>query len=214
LHVLHLSTAEETELFEPGSDAASKQITAEVCVHHLYFDESDYARKGAMIKWNPAIKSASDRQALIQALKDDRMDVIATDHAPHTLAEKANPYLSCPSGGPMVQHSLVVMMDMAIGGEFDPSFIVRKMCHAPADIFGIDRRGYIREGYYADLVILDPAGGQTVNREQLLYKCGWSPLEGQSFRPAVVKTFVNGRMVYDQGKVFDENRGMRLLFNR
>lgn len=214
LHVLHLSTAGELALFEGNTPLSEKQITAEVCVHHLYFDHGDYAEKGSLIKWNPAIKSARDREALMQALLDDRLDVVATDHAPHTLAEKARPYLSCPSGAPMVQHSLTLMMDMALGGAFDPSFVVRKMCHAPADCFSVNKRGYIREGYHADLVLVDPLRSQTIDKSSLLYKCAWSPLEGRQFRSVVTDTFVNGSHVYSNGVIDDNHRGMRLTFNR
>ena len=265
LHILHLSTAKELALLSNKLKAKDKQITCEVCVQHLWFSEEDYQSKGNFIKWNPAIKSKIDREALRAALNDDRLDVIATDHAPHTLEEKSNPYLLCPSGGPMVQHSLVAMLELYLQKFFSLEKIVEKMCHAPADIFHIDKRGYIREGYHADLVLVDiaEASGQVykspglmglasgeafasegpeftqfanedperaknkassqghkpwqVNKSNILYKCGWSPFEGQEFNSRVIYTWVNGNLVYENidGKhVFDDSfRGARLLFN-
>lgn len=214
LHVLHLSTAVETSLFDSGIPLRDKKITAEVCVHHLHFDDSDYASRGSLIKWNPSIKSADDRQALRQALIEGRIDVVATDHAPHTLEEKSQAYLKCPSGGPMVQHSLPLMLDMASEGLFSPAFVVEKMCHAPAELFRIDRRGYLREGYHADLAIVDPMAAQKVSRESLFYKCGWSPIEGNTLKTSVIQTIVNGETVYHEGRLNPEIRGRRLLFNR
>lgn len=213
LHVLHLSTARELELFETGLSVEEKRITAEVCVHHLWFTDADYATRGTFIKWNPAIKTSADRDALWKALNDDRLDVVATDHAPHTLEEKQNPYISCPSGAPMVQHSLSAMLEMSALGHITLEKVVEKMCHAPARLFRIDRRGFIREGYYADLVLVDLEAPWTVNRENILYKCGWSPLEGTMFSHKVTHTWVNGYLVWDNGRLDDSRRGMRLEFN-
>jgi dihydroorotase len=212
LHILHLSTAGEMSLFQPGP-VKEKKITAEACVHHLWFDERDYIRYGTRIKWNPAIKSDEDRDALWEALLNDKIDVIATDHAPHTLDEKAHSYLKAPSGGPLVQHSLTIMFEFVKQGKITPVKIVEKMCHAPADLFRIDRRGYIRENYYADLVLIDPHKSWTVVPENILYKCGWSPFEGTEFSHQIEKTFVNGQLVYNQGIIYSEVRGKRLLFN-
>lgn len=213
LHVLHLSTADEMKLFNPGK-IADKHITAEVCVHHLWFDESDYISKGTLIKWNPAIKSADDKAALWEALRSDRIDVVATDHAPHTLQEKEHSYFKAPSGGPLVQHSLVAMLEMSKKGLISLEKVIEKMCHAPADLFRIDRRGYIREGYYADMVLVNPAHSWVVSPENILYKCGWSPFEGTTFSHQVTHTFVNGELVYDNGNVISGKQGKRLLFNR
>jgi dihydroorotase len=212
LHVIHLSTAREMELFRPGA-VADKKITAEVCVHHLWFDDSRYEKMGSLIKWNPAIKSASDREALWSALLNDRIDVIATDHAPHTLEEKSRPYLKAPSGGPLVQHSLVAMLEMSRQGNITPEQIVRKMCHAPADLFRIRNRGYIRKGYSADLVLVDPQRTWTVSPENLLYKCGWSPFTGTTFSHSVTHTLVNGQLAYHDNLVNREVRGQRLCFH-
>lgn len=220
LHVLHLSTANEMVLFEEDIPPGEKRITAEVCVHHLWFTDKDYDRLGTRIKWNPAIKSEADREALWQALGEDRLDVIATDHAPHTLDEKSGTYFEAPSGGPLVQHSLVAMLEMASKRDYPIEEVVRKMCHAPADCFQIENRGYIREGYFADLVLIDPQSEWKVEKENLLYKCGWSPFEGETFNSRVTHTFVNGRLVYDADReildnTFDDTfRGSRLTFNR
>ena len=214
LHILHLSTAREMELLRADIPLSDKRITAEVCVHHLLFDSRDYFTRGNLIKWNPAIKSARDKEALIQGLLDGKIDVVATDHAPHTLAEKQNTYFKSPSGGPLVQHSLVAMLEFCQQGILNPGQVVSKMCHAPADLFRIDRRGYIREGYYADLVLVDPNSRWTVSADNLLYKCGWSPLTGMSFTSAVTHTFVNGNLVYDQGRFQEQYRGMRLSFGQ
>lgn len=220
LHILHLSTANEMVLFEEDVPLREKMITGEVCVHHLWFSEEDYREYGNRIKWNPAIKSAADREALWQALKEDRLDVVATDHAPHTLEEKSNTYFKSPSGGPLVQHSLVAMLEMGKKRDYPIEKVVEKMCHAPADCFGIEDRGYIREGYFADLVIVDPGSEWTVGKKNILYKCGWSPFEGELFHSRITHTFVNGRLVYDPDKellndVFDEKiRGQRLTFKR
>lgn len=213
LHVLHISTAEEMKLFSPGP-VAQKHITAEVCVHHLWFDERDYITYGNLIKWNPAIKSAADKAALWEALLADKIDVVATDHAPHTLIEKDHSYFKAPSGGPLVQHSLVAMLEMSRKGMISIEKVIEKMCHAPADLFRIDRRGYIREGYYADLVLFDPAQSWTVSHENILYKCGWSPFDGTEFSNKVTHTFVNGDLVYANGAVLPGKIGKRLEFNR
>ena len=213
LHVLHLSTADEMKLFDSGP-VNKKLITAEVCVHHLWFDEHDYITHGTRIKWNPAIKSAADKAALWEALLADKIDVVATDHAPHTLEEKSNTYFKAPSGGPLVQHSLVAMLEMSQHGLITVEKVIEKMCHAPADLFRIDRRGYMREGYYADLVLVDQAKPWVVTPENILYKCGWSPFEGMKFSHRVTHTFVNGELVYADGKVVDGKIGKRLKFNR
>lgn len=213
LHVLHISTARELELFKPGP-LEGKRITAEACVHHLWFTDADYAAKGTQIKWNPAVKTAEDRDAIRQAVKDGRIDVVATDHAPHTEEEKANPYTSCPSGGPLVQHALPAMLELMHQGVFTLQEVVEKMCHAPARMFQVKDRGFIREGYYADLVLVDLDAPWTVDKGSLLYKCGWSPFEGQRFRSRVLRTWVNGQLVYANGEVDRSVRGMRILFDR
>ena len=213
LHVLHLSTADEMELFDSGP-VDKKHITGEVCVHHLWFDEHDYITYGTRIKWNPAIKSAADKAALWEALLDDKIDVVATDHAPHTLQEKTNTYFKAPSGGPLVQHSLTAMLEMSKKGMITVEKVIEKMCHAPADLFRIDRRGYIREGYYADLVLVEKDSPWVVSPENILYKCGWSPFEGMEFSHRVMTTFVNGQLIYADGKVIEGITGKRLKFNR
>ena len=213
LHVLHLSTADEMRLFSSGP-VSQKKITAEVCVHHLWFDEHDYVKYGTHIKWNPAIKTTEDKSALWEALLNDRLDVIATDHAPHTLQEKEHSYFKAPSGGPLVQHSLVAMLEMQKRGALTMEKVIEKMCHAPAELFRIDRRGYIREGYYADLVLVDPSQSWVVSPENILYKCKWSPFEGMEFSHQVTHTFVNGELVYDNGKIKEGKTGKRLKFNR
>ncbi len=214
LHVFHLSTAKEMELFTNKIPLEEKQITAEVCVHHLWFTDKDYETKGSLIKWNPAVKTQDDQDALWKALLDDRIDVIATDHAPHTLEEKNNPYMSSPSGGPLVQHSLVLMMEAYAKGKISVEKIVEKMCHNPARIFKIEKRGFVREGYFADLVIVNPHLPWNVKKENLLYKCGWSPLEGMNLKSRVTHTFVNGKLVYQNGKVKEVLAGQRLTFDR
>lgn len=214
LHVFHLSTAKEMSLFTNKIPLEKKQITAEVCIHHLWFSDQDYESKGNFIKWNPAVKTASDRDALWKALNDDVIDVIATDHAPHTLEEKAKKYGEAPSGGPLVQHALVAMFEAHHQGRISLEKMVTKMCHNPADIFKIDRRGYVREGYYADLVLVNPAMPWNVKKENILYHCGWSPFDGQTFRSRVTHTFVNGALVYQQGKNLEVKNGMRMLYNR
>ena len=211
LHVLHLSTAREMGLFSSGK-ANEKRITAEVCVHHLWFDERDYITHGNRIKWNPSIKTVKDKEALWEALLSDRIDVVATDHAPHTLAEKSNTYFKAPSGGPLVQHSLVAMLEMSRKGYISPEKVIQKMCHAPADLFRIDRRGYIREGYFADLVLVNPNKSWIVSPENILYKCAWSPFEGTEFSHQVTHTFVNGELVFHDGKVDGKAAGRRLDF--
>ena len=213
LHVLHLSTADEMKLFSPGK-VSDKHITAEVCVHHLWFDEHDYILKGNLIKWNPSIKSAADKAALWEALRTDRIDVVATDHAPHTLQEKEHSYFKAPSGGPLVQHSLTAMLEMSRKGLISIEKVIEKMCHTTADLFRIDRRGYIREGYYADLVLVDPAHSWVVSPENILYKCGWSPFDGMEFSHRVMATFVNGNLVYANGDIVSAIQGKRLKFNR
>lgn len=214
LHVFHLSTTREMELFTNKIPLEEKQITAEVCIHHLWFSEADYAEKGNFIKWNPAVKKATDREALWQALLNDTIDVIATDHAPHTLEEKSQPYLNAPSGGPLVQHAVVALFEAWHQGRISLEKIVEKMCHNPAKIFKIEKRGFIREGYYADLVIVNPAKPWNVKRENILYKCGWSPLEGTFFKSRIIHTLVNGQLVYQDEKVRENKAGQRLLFNR
>ncbi len=214
LHVFHLSTAREMELFTNKIPVEEKQITAEVCIHHLWFTEADYETKGNFIKWNPAVKTEADRAALWQALLDDRIDVIATDHAPHTLEEKKQSYLQAPSGGPLVQHAVVAMFEAYHQGKISVEKIVEKMAHNPARIFKIEKRGFIKEGFYADLVLINPAMPWNVKKENLLYKCGWSPLEGVNFKSRITHTFVNGQLVYQNSKVNDIKAGMRLLFNR
>lgn len=219
LHVLHISTRRELELFDNTLSVDDKQVTAEVCVHHLWFDERDYARLGSRIKWNPAIKSEKDREGLREGLLVNYLDVIATDHAPHTIVEKNNTYFKAPSGGPLVQHSLAAMIELSKQGLMNLPELVEKMCHAPARIFMLKDRGFIREGYYADLVILENEEWE-VSKDNILYKCGWSPFEGQSFSTRVACTLVNGRVVYEwdherKGHRFTEGiPGMRLQYNR
>jgi dihydroorotase len=213
LHILHLSTARELGLLEGKKPLREKKITAEVCLHHLWFSDEDYPRLGNRIKWNPAIKTAADRQALREAVNRNLIDVVATDHAPHLPGEKEGSCLRAASGGPMVQHSLVAMLEMASKGIFTYEKVVEKMAHQPAELFRIDRRGYIRPGYYADLVLIDPEAPWTVSPQNLLYKCGWSPLEGQSFKHKVWKTFVNGQLVYDDGQTDHSVRGMEVAYN-
>ncbi len=212
LHVLHLSTAEEMDLFS-SSVLAEKRITAEVCVHHLWFTDADYAEKESLIKCNPAIKSEHDRNALRKALIDGKIDVIATDHAPHTLDEKLRPYTKSASGMPLVQHSLLVMLELYKQGVVSLPLIVQKMCHNPADLFGIKQRGYIRKNYYADLAIVDLQGTTSVTKDTILYKCGWSPLEGTTFSAKVEKTFLNGICVYSDGKISDIRNVKQITFN-
>lgn len=213
LHVLHLSTKEEIALLDT-KPLAEKKITGEVCVHHLWFTDKDYAQRGNFIKWNPAIKSEADRDALREALKTGKLDVVATDHAPHTLEEKSNPYLTSPSGGPSVQHSLTLMLELAKQGYYSIEEVVNKMCHAPATLFQVAERGFIREGYFADLVLVDPSTSWTISKENILYKCGWSPFDGVTLSNRVKTTFVNGEIAYNDGVVYDKQLGMRLTFDR
>ncbi len=214
LHILHLSTSKELELFSNAPSSKEKRITAEVCVHHLWFTEDDYDKYGTKIKWNPAIKSAKDREALLKGLKNNTIDVIATDHAPHTAEEKANKYFKAPSGGPLVQHSLVAMLELYHNNKVDLHHIINKMCHAPAEIFQVKERGYIREGYWADLVLVDIDSPWTVQEKNILYKCKWSPFENQKFKSKVTHTFVNGNLVYENGIFHESQKGKRLVFNR
>lgn len=213
-HLFHLSTAKELELLENKTPLKEKRITAEACIHHLWFSDEDYKTKGNYIKWNPAVKKASDRDAILQAVLDNTIDVIATDHAPHTFEEKQKLYFEAPSGGPLVQHALVAMLEHYHNGKISLEKIVEKMSHAVADCFQIENRGYIREGYFADFVVVDLDNPWTVEKSNILYKCGWSPFEGNTFKSKILQTFVNGSLVYNNG-TFDENyRGKRLTFNR
>ena len=214
LHVFHLSTAKETALFDNTIPLADKKITAEVCIHHLWFSDEDYDEKGTFIKWNPAVKKGSDREALLKALLEDKIDVIATDHAPHTLEEKSNVYTKAPSGGPLVQHALPAMLEFYHQGKITLEKIVQKMCHNPAILFDVEKRGYIREGYKADLVLVDLNAPWTVNKDNIFYKCGWSPFEGTTFTSRITHTFVNGRLVYKNFKVYEGLHGERLTFDR
>ena len=214
LHVFHLSTKKETNLFSNDKPLLEKKITAEVCVHHLWFSEEDYKTKGTHIKWNPAVKSKKDRDGLWEALLDDRIDVIATDHAPHTIEEKRNKYTQAPSGGPLVQHALVALLEMYHNGKISLEKIVEKACHNPAILFQIKERGYIREGYKADLVLVDLKSPWTVHKENILYKCQWSPFEGTTFKSKVTHTFVNGILTYENFKFPNKSIPQRLRFNR
>ena len=214
LHILHISTEEETHLFTNKIPLKDKKITAEVCVHHMWFSDEDYTKWGSKIKCNPAIKNQSDRDALLVALKDNRLDIIATDHAPHTLEEKYQTYFKAPSGLPLVQHSLLAMLDFVKQGKLSIEFLVEKMSHNPAICFQIEKRGYLREGYFADLVLVDLNKSHTVTNENLHYKCAWSPFEGHSFPASIEKTIVNGEIVYENEIVYNKTAGMRLSFNR
>ena len=214
LHVLHISTADELSLFENHLPLAQKRITAEVCVHHLWFDSSDYVTLGNQIKCNPAIKAPHHKDALLKALLDDRLDIIATDHAPHTWAEKQQAYWQAPSGLPLVQHPLLLMLEFVKQNKLSLETVVRKMCHAPADCFQIDRRGYIREGNWADLVLVRMDQPTTVSRENIYYQCGWSPLEKYTFTSSITHTIVSGKLVYENGQFLTSQPGDRLLFDR
>ncbi|NVO11359.1 MAG: dihydroorotase [Bacteroidales bacterium] len=214
LHVLHLSTKKELDLFDETTPLYNKRITSEVCVHHLWFSQDDYEKYGWRIKWNPSIKKGSDRQALINGVKFNRIDVVATDHAPHLLSEKDAVYFKSASGGPMVQHSLVAMIELSKKGHFGLDLIADKMCHAPAIVYGVEKRGFVREGYFADLVLVDPNYRWTVNKDNLLYKCGWSPLEGQELTSKVTHTLINGTLVFDNGTFEEGFRGSALKFSR
>ncbi len=212
LHVYHISTEEETQLFST-EPLENKKITAEACVHHLWFSAEDYQEKGTLIKWNPAVKEVKDREAILQALKDGRIDVIATDHAPHTLDEKRQVYTKAPSGGPLVQHALPALMEFVRDEKMTIEMLVEKMCHNPARLFNILERGFIKEGYFADLVLVNPSQPWAVSKENILYKCGWSPFEGMTFRARVSHTFVNGNLAYNNGKINEEVRGQRLQYS-
>lgn len=214
LHVFHLSTAKETKLFTNKIPLKDKKITAEVCIHHLWFSEEDYKEKGTLIKWNPAVKKVSDRDGLLKALLDGRIDVLATDHAPHTTEEKDNVYTKAPSGGPLVQHAFVAMLEMHHKGKISLEQIVEKMAHNPAILFDVEKRGYIKEGYYADLILADLNNPWTVNKQNIMYKCGWSPFEGNTFKSRITHTFVNGELCYQNFKVKKKKAGKRLTFNR
>ena len=214
LHVFHLSTEKETHLFSNKKPLSEKKITAEVCVHHLWFTDADYAEKGTKIKWNPAVKSEKDRDGLWKALNDDRIDVIATDHAPHTAEEKKNVYTKAPSGGPLVQHALEALFEMHHRGRISVEKIVQKTAHNPAILFQIEKRGYIKEGYKADLVLVDPNAPWTVTKENIDYKCGWSPFEGTTFRSRITHTFINGVLAYENGKFPNRTHRERITFNR
>ena len=214
LHILHISTADEVELFDNQMPLKEKKLTAEACIHHLWFSKTDYAEKGTFIKWNPAVKNAEDREAVWQAVLQDKIDVIATDHAPHTIEEKQNNYTSAPSGGPLVQHSLVAMLEFHRQGKISLEKIAEKMCHNPAILYQVKERGFIREGYFADLVLVDMNRPWQVGKNNILYKCGWSPFEGQEFQATVTHTFVSGHLAYEEGKFNETVKGKRLLFNR
>ena len=214
LHLLHLSTAKELELLKPCRFHENKRITAEACIHHLWFDNGDYKNLGNLIKWNPAIKSPFDREKLLDGLNSNAIDVVATDHAPHLIQEKNDIYLNAPSGGPMVQHSLLVMLEFYQNNHITLNTLVDKMCHAPADIFQISKRGYIRQGYWADLVLIDPHKPYQVNKYNILYKCGWSPLEGVTFKSSISHTFVNGKIAYYDGKIQEKPNARKLVFER
>lgn len=213
LHVFHLSTAKEMELFRNDIPLEEKRITAEVCIHHLWFDDSQYAEKGTHIKWNPAVKSLADRDAVFQALLNNKIDVIATDHAPHTIEEKNNTYLNAPSGGPLVQHALVAMLEFYHQGKISLERIVEKMCHAPAVCFQVEKRGFLKEGFAADLVLIDLDSPWQVSKENILYKCQWSPFEGTTFKSKVTHTWVNGHLAFS-GQFDESVKGQRLFFNR
>jgi len=214
LHVFHLSTGKETALFRNDIPLREKKITAEVCIHHLWFYDSDYEDKGALIKWNPAVKTSKDRELLWDALLDDRIDVIATDHAPHLLSEKDNVYTKTPSGGPLVQHALSAMLEKHLEGKISLERVVEKMCHNPSILFQIEKRGYIKEGYFADIAVVDLNDSWKVTNENIAYKCGWSPFEGSSFKSKVTYTLVNGHLAYENGIFSEERNARRLTFNR
>lgn len=214
LHILHISTAKELSLFDNKLPLKEKRITAEACVHHLLFSDEDYKTKGAFIKWNPAVKKASDRDAILTAVLDNRIDVIATDHAPHTIEEKQQSYFKAPSGGPLVQHALIAMLELYHEGKISLEKIAEKMAHAVADCFQIEKRGYLREGYFADMVLVDLNTSWQVEKSNILYKCGWSPFEGNTFHSSITQTFVNGFLVYNNGQFNESKKGKRLLFDR
>jgi dihydroorotase len=214
LHILHISTGKETALFDNSIPLAKKRITTEACIHHLWFSDEDYSTKGTLIKWNPAVKKASDREQIWKALLEDRIDVVATDHAPHTWEEKQNSYFKAPSGGPLIQHSLVAMLEKHREGKISMERLVEKMCHNPAILFQIERRGFIREGYFADLVIADTSSTWMVEKSNILAKCGWSPFEGQIFHSKIDTVLVSGHRAYHKGQLDETKKGERLLFTR
>lgn len=214
LHILHISTAKEVALFDNTLPLKQKRITAEACIHHLWFSDEDYKTKGSLIKWNPAVKKQSDRDAILQGVLDNRIDVIATDHAPHTMEEKNRSYFKAPSGGPLVQHSLSAMLELYYQKKITLERIAEKMAHSVAECFQIEKRGFIREGYYADLVLVNLQDTFTVDKTNILYKCGWSPFEGFMFHSKIIKTFVNGNLVFDNGKFDEHKKGQRLTFER
>jgi len=214
LHVLHISTAKETDLFEHNVPLTDKRITAEACIHHLWFSDADYAEKGNFIKWNPAVKTSEDREEVLHAVLDGRIDVIATDHAPHTLAEKTQPYLQAPSGGPLVQHALQALLDMHREGKLTLEQLVQKTAHNTAVCFQLEGRGFIREGYWADLVLVDLNRPYTVEKRNILSKCGWSPFEGHTFTSTIMRTYVSGTLVYTEGRIVEDGNAQRLMFNR
>tara|TARA_A100001011_G_C14280439_1_gene831349 strand:+ start:730 stop:2061 length:1332 start_codon:yes stop_codon:yes gene_type:complete len=213
LHILHISTAKELELFTNQVKLEDKHITSEVCIHHLSFTNKDYIQKGSLIKWNPAVKTEIDQLALWEGLSNDKLDIIATDHAPHTIDEKNNPYFSCPSGAPMVQHALPMMLQHTLNNKITIERVIEKMCHAPARCFKVQKRGFIREGYYADLVVVKKSDLWKVNKDNLLYSCGWSPLEGYSFNFSITHTFVNGNLVFHNGQILNKTNGKELDFH-
>jgi dihydroorotase len=214
LHILHISSEKELELFSNQIPLKEKRITAEACVHHLWFSDEDYERLGNFIKWNPAIKKMSDRDAIMHAVNTNVIDVIATDHAPHTLEEKSQAYLKAPSGGPLVQYALLAMFEKVKEGKITIEKMVEKMCHAPAELFQIKDRGFIREGYFADLVLVNPSKSTSVTRDSILSLCKWSPFEGYVFSNEIESTFVNGTIVYTKNKIIDHQMGSRLVFDR
>ena len=211
---MHISTAKELALFTNKIPLKEKKITAEACIHHLWFSDEDYKTKGNFIKWNPAVKTRYDRDNILDAVKDGRIDVIATDHAPHTIEEKSQSYLKAPSGGPLVQHAIQAMWDLHFQGKISAEMIVQKMSHNVAELFQIKNRGFIREGYFADLVLINPKNKFTVTKSNILYKCGWSPFENHTFQVSIDKTFVNGELMYDNGKFKSDKIGKRLTFDR
>lgn len=214
LHILHISTEKETTLFDNTIPLKDKKITAEACVHHLWFNDSDYNRLGMLIKWNPAVKTAKDQEAILKAVLDDRIDVIATDHAPHTWEEKQNDYFNAPSGGPLIQHSIVALLEFYKQGKITLEKIVEKMCHNPAILFRIEKRGYLREGYFADMVLVDMDKSWQVENKNIVAKCGWSPFEGQTFSTSIHSTWVSGHLAYSEGKFDERQMGLRMTFNR
>ena len=214
LHVFHISTARETNLFSNNIKLEDKKITSEVCIHHLWFSDKDYSEKGSLIKWNPSVKSIDDQTELWKALNDDRIDILASDHAPHTLTEKQNKYLDCPSGGPLVQHTLLAMLTCVKNKKLSIEKLVQKACHNPSILFQIKNRGFIKEGYYADLVLVDLKSKTRVTKKSLLYKCKWSPFEKSIFDAKIIMTFVNGFRVFDNGIINDNLVGQQLEFNR